>query len=127
MSQIRIRVNEAELMKVWPRDAVVALRKIITVVSSGIEVGNIGDLDSLILTTPEAQRQADAVRADVERLRAEVAALRQQRAAPMLDGLPAVSIRLAPPAAQDAPASQPNLTDILRRLSDLESIIHGAR
>lgn len=127
MSQIRIRVNEAELMKVWPRDAVVALRQIITVVSSGIEVGNIGDLESLILTTPEAQRQADAVRADVERLRAEVAALRQQRAAPMLDGLPAVSIRLAPPAAQESPASPPNLTDILRRLSDLESIIHGAR
>lgn len=52
MTQVRIRLNEAELLRAgFPRDTVVALRQIAAVIGSGLEIGEITDVEALVLTT----------------------------------------------------------------------------
>lgn len=114
MTKIRIRVNEAELLRAgWPRDAVNALRGIIAVVASGIEVGNVGDLETLLLTATDARRANDALRQEIQLVQEQIQAMRRE-------------MTLIKHQDTSLPASTPNLSEIMNRLKDLEALIHGA-
>ena len=78
MSGVRIRLNEAELLKVLPRHAVVALRQIIEVVGSGLVIGDISDVEALVLTTSRNDGQQANTAQELQRMGEQIGQIRRE-------------------------------------------------
>ena len=82
MTQVRIRLNEAELLRAgFPRDAVAALRQIAAVIGSGLEIGEISDVEALVLTTGRNDGKQSNIEQEVMRLGDQVNQIRRDSTA----------------------------------------------
>lgn len=99
MTQVRIKLNEAELLRAGlPRDAIVALRQIAAVIGSGLEIGEITDVEALVLTTGRNDGKQSNIEQEIDRLREQIGMLHQQ-----------------------------NLSGIQRQLDELTTYVMGSR
>lgn len=123
MTQVRIRLNEAELLRAGlPRDAVVALRQIAAVIGSGLEIGEITDVEALVLTTGRNDGKQSNIEQEVMRLGDQVNQIRrdstafQQNIQRELESL-----------QQAVRRHQPNISGIQSRLDELTTYVMGSR
>lgn len=139
MTQVRIRLNEAELLKVLPRHAVVALRQIIEVVGSGLVIGDISDVEALVLTTGRNDGKQANIEQEVIRLADQINQIRrdstafQQNVQRELESLQqavrrsGVQQEIERLREQIGMLHQPNLSVIQQKLDELTNYVMGSR
>lgn len=140
MTQVRIKLNEAELLRAgFPRDAVVALRQIVAVIGSGLEIGEITDVEALVLTTGRNDGKQSNIEQEVMRLGDQVNQIRrdstafQQNIQRELESLQQVVRRsgvqqeIERLREQIGMLHQPNLSVIQSRLDELTTYVMGSR
>ena len=82
MTQVRIKLNEAELLRAgFPRDTVAALRQIAAVIGSGLEIGEITDVEALVLTTGRNDGKQSNIEQEVMRLGDQINQIRRDSTA----------------------------------------------
>ena len=115
---MKIRLREDELLRAgMPRDAVAAPRDILKVIGDGIEAGDIGDLEGLMLTTGRSSATQANLAQTVEAMSEQVATVRRDIAGQLF----ALRGELDALKAQRST----NLTGIERRLDQLEHLTAG--
>ena len=113
-----IRLNEAELLRAgMPRDAVAALRKILQVIGDGIEAGDLGYLEGLMLTTGRPSAAESNLAQAIEAMSEQVGTVRREMAGQLF----ALRGEIDALKAQRST----NLTGIERRLDRLEHLTAG--
>ena len=140
MTQVRIRLNEAELLRAGlPRDAVVALRQIAAVIGSGLEIGEITDVEALVLTTGRNDGKQSNIEQEVMRLGDQVNQIRrdstafQQNIQRELESLQqavrrsGVQQEIERLREQIGMLHQPNISGIQSRLDELTTYVMGSR
>lgn len=140
MTQVRIKLNEAELLRAgFPRDAVVALRQIVAVVGSGLEIGEITDVEALVLTTGRNDGKQSNIEQEVMRLGDQVNQIRrdstafQQNIQLELESLQQavrrsdVQQEIERLREQIGMLHQPNLSVIQQNLDELTNYVMGSR
>lgn len=140
MTQVRIRLNEAELLRAgFPRDAVVALRQIAAVIGSGLEIGEITDVEALVLTTGRNDGKQANIEQEVIRLADQINQIRrdstafQQSIQRELESLQhsirrsGVQQEIDRLREQIALLSKPNLSVIQLKLDELTTYVMGTR
>lgn len=140
MTQVRIKLNEAELLRAgFPRDAVVALRQIVAVVGSGLEIGEITDVEALVLTTGRNDGKQANIEQEVNRLGDQINQIRrdstafQQGIQRELESLQQavrrsdVQQEINRLREQIGMLYQPNLSGIQRQLDELTTYVMGSR
>lgn len=120
MTQVRIKLNEAELLRAGlPRDAIVALRQIAAVIGSGLEIGEITDVEALVLTTGRNDGKQSNIEQEVMRIGDQVNQIRRDSTAfqQEIDRL----------REQIGMVHQQNLSGIQRQLDELTTYVMGSR
>lgn len=140
MTQVRIRLNEAELLRAgFPRDAVVALRQIVAVIGSGLEIGEISDVEALVLTTGRNDGKQSNIEQEVIRLADQINQIRrdstafQQSIQRELESLQhsvrrsGVQQEIDRLREQIGMLHQPSLSGVQRQLDELTTYVMGSR
>ena len=140
MTQVRIKLNEAELLRAGlPRDAVVALRQIVAVVGSGLEIGEITDVEALVLTTGRNDGKQANIEQEVIRLGDQINQIRrdstafQQSIQRELESLQnsvrrsGVQQEIDRLREQIGMLHQPSLSGVQRQLDELTTYVMGSR
>lgn len=121
MTQVRIRLDEAGLIRAGlPRDAVVALRQIVAVIGSGLEIGEITDVEALVLTTGRNDGKQSNIEQEVMRLGDQINQIRRDSTA-FQQG-----IQQELEALQNS-VRRSSLSGVQRQLDELTTYVMGSR